>query len=268
VKPDAVHDALGRRVALVPEPRRIVALVPSVTRCLFDLGVGDRVVGRTEYCIEPLGEVDVLPTVGGPKTVDLARLLALEPDLVLADAEENQRDQVTALEAQGLRVYVALPRNLPLVATFLRDLGTLVARPAAGRWADELPTPNAPTPHPPVPVACLVWKDPYMAAAPDTLPHALLTAAGGRNTVAQHAGRRYPEITAAALARGRPRVLLLPDDPYPFSAADAAQLEASVPGASALSIPGHWVSWYGSRMLEALHGLTACLDPYRRAAAP
>ena len=108
-----------------------------------------------------------------------------------------------------------------------------------------------------------MWKNPYIAAAPDTLPHAVLTAAGGRNVVAPQADRRYPEITAATLARARPRVILLPDDPYPFSAADAAELEAAVPGATALRISGEWVSWYGSRMVDALQGLTCSLAPYR-----
>ena len=114
-----LRDALGRTVPLAPEPRRILALVPSVTRCLFDLGVGGWVVGRTDYCTEPQGKVKTLPAVGGPKTVSVERVLGLAPDLVLADAEENQRDQVAELEQRGLRVYVALPRNLQLVAGFL-----------------------------------------------------------------------------------------------------------------------------------------------------
>ncbi|HSH70775.1 MAG TPA: helical backbone metal receptor [Deferrisomatales bacterium] len=258
-----LRDALGRTVPLDPEPRRILALVPSVTRCLFDLGVGARVVGRTDYCAAPREEVQTLPRVGGPKTVSVERVLALAPDLVLADAEENQRDPIAELERRGLRVYVALPRTLERVAGFLRDLAALVRRPQARQWADELTRASASAPGPPVPVACLVWNSPYMAAAPDTLPHAVLTAAGGSNVVARQGDRRYPEIAAAALARARPRVILLPDDPYPFSATDAAELEASVPGATAVCIPGEWVSWYGSRMVESLQGLTRSLDPFR-----
>ncbi len=234
-----------------------------MTRCLFDLGVGGWVVGRTDYCTAPQGKVETLPRVGGPKTVSVERVLDLAPDLVLADAEENQRDQVAELEQRGLRVYVALPRNLELVAGFLRDLAALLRRPQAALWADELIGASASPPVPTVSVACLVWKAPYIAAAPDTLPHAVLTAAGGRNVVAPQADRRYPEITEADLARARPRVILLPDDPYPFSAADAAELEAAVPGATALRISGEWVSWYGSRMVDALQGLTYSLAPYR-----
>jgi ABC-type Fe3+-hydroxamate transport system substrate-binding protein len=258
-----IRDALGRVVPLAPEPRRLLALVPSVTRCLFDLGVGDRVVGRTDYCTAPRGRVETLPRVGGPMTVSAERVLELAPDLVLADAEEHQHDLVAELERRGLRVYVALPRTLPLVARFLRDLAALVRRPQALRWAVALQGEAAASPSPAVPVACLVWKGPYRAAAPGTLPHAVLTAAGGGNVVAPRAGRRYPEITPADLAQALPRVILLPDDPYPFGAADAAELEAAVPGAKALCVPGEWLSWYGSGMVEALRGLAGRLAPYR-----
>jgi len=90
----AVRDALGRALELPGPPRRIVSLVPSLTEALFALGAGDRVVGLTYFCLEPQPQVRSLPKVGGTKTVDVARVLALAPDLVIASAEENRPEHV------------------------------------------------------------------------------------------------------------------------------------------------------------------------------
>lgn len=259
--PAAVVDALGRTVPTEPPPRRIVSLVPSVTECLFDAGLGARVAGRTDYCISP-PEAGAVPSVGGPKTVDVGRLRALAPDLVLANAEENDRSQVEDLLAAGLRVHVAFPRTLPDAAAFLRDLGRLVGAPdALGGLARRLED-LGPPPGPAVPCACLIWKAPYMTASVDTLTSAILAAAGAANVFA---GRpeRYPAVSAQELAASGARVVLLPSEPYEFTPADAREVEGLVPGAAALPIPGEWVTWYGSRMGEAIEGLRRALAPFR-----
>ncbi|MDW7712533.1 MAG: helical backbone metal receptor, partial [Deferrisomatales bacterium] len=261
-------DALGRPVPLGPIPRRILSLVPSVTECLFDLGAGARVVGRTAYCISPAEEVGRLPSVGGPKTVDPTAAAALAPDLVLANAEENDRGQVEALAALGLRVHVAFPRTLGDAARFLEDLGVLLGEEGrAHGCAARLREAAARVPGPPVRAACLVWKDPYLTASSDTLTAALLAASGAENAVGGLPGR-YPEISGGDLAGCRPRVVLLPSEPYPFGGADAREVEQAVPGATALLCPGEWLTWYGCRIPEALAGLRRLLDPFRGSAAP
>jgi len=261
-------DALGRTVALAPAPRRVLSLVPSVTECLFDLGAGDRVVGRTDYCIAPADRVASIPSVGGPKTVAVEAVLALAPDLVLANAEENDREQVEALIGRGLRVHVAFPRTLEETARFLEDLGDLVGAGWAARaCARRLLAEAEKTPAWRVPAACLIWKGPYRTAAADTLTSAILTAAGARNVFRGGAGR-YPEVTLVDLAAARPRVVLLPSEPYPFAAADAQQVEQAVPGAAAILCPGEWVTWYGCRVAEAVGDLRRLLAPYRGAQSP
>lgn len=258
----ALRDALGREVPLVPEPRRIVSLVPSVTECLFDVGAGHRVVGRTDFCISPAA-ARALPGIGGPKTVDRDAVLALHPDLVLANAEENDRSQVEALAAAGLRIHVAFPRTLAQAAAFLRDLGRLLRCPeSTGPLVSALEALEAP-PGPPVPCACLIWRAPYMTASEDTLTSALLAAAGAANVFASRPAR-YPEVTEAELAASGARVVLLPSEPYEFTADDARDVEQLVPGAAALRIPGEWVTWYGSRMVQAIEGLRRTLEPFRR----
>jgi len=262
-----LRDDLGREVALDPVPRRIVSLVPSVTECLFDLRAGARVVGRTAYCIAPADQVRDLPSVGGPKTVDPTAVAALAPDLVLANAEENDRDQVEALVARGLRVHVAFPRTLEGAARFLEGLGLLLCLDVrASGAAAELRAAAGTVPAPPVRAACLIWKGPYRAAGGDTLTSALLAAAGGENVLAEAPGR-YPEIDLAALAADRPGVVLLPSEPYPFGERDRREVERAVPGAVALRCPGEWLTWYGCRMAAAVEDLRRLLAPHRSSGA-
>lgn len=261
----ALVDALGRRVPLAPRPRRILSLVPSVTECLFDLGAGDRVVGRTDYCIAPADRVGLLPRVGGPKTVDVGAAAELAPDLVLANAEENDRAQVEALAARGIRVHVALPRTLEDTARFLEDLGVLLGTEEAARaCARRLRAEAAQAAAAPVPAACLIWKRPYLTASEATFTSAVLAAAGGANVFGGREGR-YPAVTLEDLAAARPRVVLLPSEPYDFGAGDAREVEAAVPGAAALRCPGEWVTWYGCRVAEAVRDLRRLLDPFREA---
>jgi ABC-type Fe3+-hydroxamate transport system substrate-binding protein len=259
--PRFLRDALGREVPLDPVPRRILSLVPSVTECLFDLGAGDRVVGRTDYCIAPADRVDRLPRVGGPKKIDPGVIAEMAPDLVLANAEENDRAQVEALTASGLRVHVAFPRALEDAARFLEDLGALLRLDArASQAAAELRGAARTPPEPAVRAACLVWKGPYMAAGDDTLTSALMAAAGAENVIA--AAERYPVIDLGVLAAARPRVVLLPSEPYPFAEGDRREVEQSIPHAVALCCAGEWLTWYGCRMGAAIQGLRRLLAPY------
>lgn len=110
--PDAVTDAFGRRIPVAPCPRRIISLVPSVTECPFDLGAGARVVGRTDFCVRPADEVGPISTGGGPKSIDPGLVAELYPDLVLANQKENDRHQIEALIASGMRMPLAFPRSL------------------------------------------------------------------------------------------------------------------------------------------------------------
>ena len=263
---DTVVDALGRTVACRPAPRRIVSLVPSVTQCLFDLGAGRRVVGRTDYCTAPHRAVRV-PPVGGPKSVDPEAVARLLPDLVLADVEENDREQVEDVIARGIRVYASFPRRIEDVAAFLEDLAVLLdVGGLARQHAERLRSVPPPDPRR-VRVACLIWRDPWMTVTGETLPGALLEAGGAENVFAQAPGR-YPTVDTVQLAAANPQVVFLPSDPYPFGEQHREEVEALVPGAVALTAPGEWLTWYGCRVPEAIEGLRGMLDPFRGRVAP
>lgn len=258
----SVIDDLCRPVPLEPAAQRIVSLVPGVTEALFDLGAGNRVVGRTDYCISPAAEMARLSSVGGPKTVEVERLVALAPDLVFADAEENDREQIEALLEAGVRVFVALPRTLADGASWLRRAGRLVgAEAAARRYADEIDLLDVPPPPATRTGLCLIWKEPWMAATAETFVGAVMAAAGVDN-VAPAGEARYPSLSTGQLAALSPRLLLLPSEPYPFDGGHARELASLLPQATPLPFPGEWVSWYGCRVAENVKKLRARLAPF------
>jgi ABC-type Fe3+-hydroxamate transport system substrate-binding protein len=242
-------------------PRRIVSLVPSLTESLFALGLGERVVGVTEWCVHPADAVAKLPKVGGTKNPDLAAILALAPDLVIANQEENRRRDVERLEAAGVHVWLSYPRSVADGARLLAELAELgasaetrsrVVAPVLAAVAEA----ERARPDQGVPVLCPIWRDPWMVVGADTYAHDLLTLGGGRNVFAERQGRRYPRVTLDEIVAAAPEVVLLPDEPYAFGAEDAAELRR-LPLPAARNgrihlIDGTWVSWYGPRIARAL----------------
>ena len=252
--------------------RRIVSLVPSLTEALFALGLGPRVVGVTEWCVHPAEAVTKLPKLGGTKNPDLAGILALSPDLVIANQEENRRRDVEKLEASGIPVWVTYPRTVREGAALLHEIAALGADPsrvrdvvlpveAALRQAERV------RPLRPVRVFCPIWRDPWMSVGADTYAHDLLALCGAANIFAGRADRRYPRVTLEDVVAASPEVVLLPDEPYRFAAADVAELgRLDVPAAHAGRIhviDGTWVSWYGPRIARAIAELRPLLAPSR-----
>jgi ABC-type Fe3+-hydroxamate transport system substrate-binding protein len=251
-----------------PAPRRIVCLVPSLTEALFLLGLGERVVGITDWCVHPAREVAAVPRVGGTKDPDLPAILALRPDLVIANREENTRRAVEGLEKAGLRVWLTYPRTVRAGAALLRELAGLGAAPSAVAACVEpveaaVRHAEAARPPRPVRVFCPIWRDPWMSVGRDTYAHDLLELCGGANVFADVADRRYPKVTLEDVAHADPEVVLLPDEPYAFGAADAREIaeldvEAGRRGRIHL-IDGTWVSWYGPRIGQAIRELRGLL---------
>ncbi len=249
-----IVDATGFEHA--PRPvRRVVSLVPSETEALFDLGAGDLVVGRTDWCVEPAGRVENIPSIGGTKTPRVDAIVALCPDLVLANREENVRRHVEALRAAGVVVHVSYPRTALDAARLLRDLGSLLG---LGREADDAARTveaavadaarRAPSPRPRVFVA--IWWDPVMGASPDTYVAGVVEAAGGRMAIEAHEPR-YPKMRLEEVAALEPDVVLLPDEPYRFTEVERAHfLELPMPAARRKAVhllDGKRLAWYGVR---------------------
>jgi ABC-type Fe3+-hydroxamate transport system substrate-binding protein len=247
-------------------PHRIVSLVPSLTEALFAFGVGERVVGRTRYCLWPPRAVGKVPTVGGTKKADVRRVLELEPDLIVAVKEENTRENINELEEAGVPVFVGAPENVAGAITMLRELADRIEAPRAGavlhpieRVYGRLREGAARSERHRVFVP--IWKNPYMSVGSDTYVHDALETCGGENVCGDTA--RYPVVTLEEVEAMRPEIILLPDEPYPFSAEDLPEFYAlDVPAARSDRIhlvDGKLLTWYGPRMASSLVQLAALL---------
>jgi ABC-type Fe3+-hydroxamate transport system substrate-binding protein len=250
----SVVDALGRQIRVPVPVRRIVSLVPSLTELCFELGAGDRLVGITDVCTEPAGSLDGIARVGGEKRPSVDRIRELAPDLVLANKEENRRQDVDRLRDSGIAVHVSHPCTVEEGAVLCTELGTLLGAAARGKaLAAEVRRARGEARRlglaEPVTAVVLVWRDPFMTLSGQTYGHDVLACIGGRNPFAG-ATQRYPKVTLDAVARQRPRLILLPDEPYAFSEADVAQVRAAVPGATVVLCPGRPLFWHGPRARE------------------
>jgi ABC-type Fe3+-hydroxamate transport system substrate-binding protein len=267
------------------EPRRIVSLVPSDTYTLAKLGVGERLVGRTEYCIAPAEVVASIPTVGGTKNADVAAIVALEPDLVVANREENRKIDIERLEQAGLRVLLSFPTTVREGLDHTASLATLfpsVDNRAVLAEAEVTWRRHAQRGAEPVAVFVPIWMDPLMTANEDTFISDLVELVGGRNVFADRARRyplgadlgrrppvppgerdtRYPRVTLDEVIARAPRLILLPDEPHPFGEADAAVFRALPIRAHVRFCDGKDLMWYGLRALEGLDRLAAVLAMY------
>ena len=265
-------DALGRPVRLAAPPRRIVSLVPSQTELLADLGLDDEVVGLTRFCVHPAGWKAAKTIIGGTKNVDVARVRGLAPDLVIANKEENVREQVEALAAV-CPVYVTDVADVADALAMIRAVGALVGRPArAGRLADEIEAGfDALPPAPPRPESALylIWRDPWMTVGRDTIIADVMGRGGWTNAAADR--DRYPVLTDDEVRALAPEVVLLSSEPYPFREKHVAEVQALVPGARVALVDGEAFSWYGSRLRRTpgvLGALRERLDRGGTGAAP
>jgi ABC-type Fe3+-hydroxamate transport system substrate-binding protein len=238
---------------------RLVSLCPSLTELVFDLGRGDALVGRTKFCCHPADRVAAVETVGGTKNPKIARIVALRPDLVLLNEEENRREDAEALRAAGIPLHVSFPRDAPETAAMVRDIGrALDAAGAAERIAADIEARTRRVRDrvaerraagvPPVRWAYLIWRRPWMAVGGDTFVSAMLAMAGGVNVLAD-APARYPEVAPGALAAAAPDVVLLSSEPFPFRDEHADELaqETGLPRERFRLVDGELLSWHGSR---------------------
>ena len=255
-----IEDALDRPLSVREHPTRIVSLVPSVTELLFDLGAGDRVVAVSRYCSEPAHALASLLRVGGQKDPDVAGLLALAPDLVLAVKEENLARDIASIERAGVPVYVADVRSLEDAVALVGEICDVVDGEA--RAADAIRTrvqagiaeARRLAAGLSVRLFCPVWRDPLIGISSDTFMGDLLAACGAELVLAgrpqDHHGHRYPKVTLAELRAARPDAILLPTEPYPFTERDVAELSSIAPAAI---IDGKLLQWYGARTAGIPH---------------
>jgi ABC-type Fe3+-hydroxamate transport system substrate-binding protein len=264
VTPPALVDASGVALELAAAPRRIVSLIPSTTELLCALGLADALIGVTVYCVEPRDVVRGKTRVGGEKDPDLAAIRALAPDLVVANIEENRREDVDALRAAGIRVWVTYPRTVAEGLAMIRDLGDVTgARERARAMLAELEPLYRRVRERAAAIRAVrvfypIWRRPWMTIGADTYVHDLLSTCGGANVFADRT--RYPTVTLDEVATRAPEVILLPDEPFRFRRAHIADFDVypAVPAVRDRRIhlvDGKPFSWHGPRLAEALNKL-------------
>lgn len=235
----------------LPHPAtRIVSLVPSQTELLQYLGLQEETVGITKFCIHPDEWYRNKIRVGGTKTVDIQKINQLQPDLVIANLEENVREQVEAI-ARDFPVWVTDVNNLDDALQMIVTIGQLTGKTtAAGDLAAAIAKNfSKPGTTSAIPVCYLIWKDPYMAAASGTFIDDMLERAGFRNVFAGR--QRYPEISLAEIREAKPKIIFLSSEPYPFKDIHLAEFQELLPGTIPVLVDGEMFSWYGSRLLLA-----------------
>jgi ABC-type Fe3+-hydroxamate transport system substrate-binding protein len=244
-------DQLGRSVELLNAPKRIISLVPSQTELLFDLGLNDKVLGITKFCVHPEGWYRTKKRIGGTKQLHIDEIKALTPDLIIANKEENVRDQIEEL-AKDFPVWISDVNNLDSALSMITGIGEITSRkPQAKEIIHQIQTTFSQLPAISVkPTTCyLIWKDPFMTVGGDTFINDMLKYAGFQNVFENQ--KRYPELTFENLKAFNCNVILLSSEPYPFKESHVKELQSVLPDTTMILVDGEMFSWYGSRLIKA-----------------
>jgi ABC-type Fe3+-hydroxamate transport system substrate-binding protein len=293
-----IFDDRKRALDFLAPPRRVVSLVPSDTLNVAALGCAGALVGRTDYCELPEDVIAKLPSVGGTKNPRIDDIVALEPDLVLANQEENTRGDLEELARRGVRVYLAFPRrvvdglaHLAKLARIFRVEGDPAVKALSKRGYEELRAADAARARTtPLRAFCPIWMKPLMTVNGDTFISDMLDLCGAQNVFADRERRyplaadlgkapalppekvgerdvRYPRVTLDEVVARAPELVLLPDEPHPFTPDDAAvfralDIPAAVRGAIVFT-GGKDLCWYGARSVEGIARVRALVERER-----
>lgn len=242
-------DPLGNSIPVSFTPQRIISLVPSQTELLADLGLEDHVVGITKFCVHPQRWRKTKTIIGGTKRFDIDLIRSLQPDLIIGNKEENYQEGIETLSRQ-YPVWMSDIVTLADALNMIRQLGQITntsfkADKIASDIESSLGKLNM---LPALKTLYLIWKNPWMAAAPGTFIHEMMQAAGLENCFLNQT--RYPELNTEQLKRLNPELILLSSEPYPFQEKHIQELQQLCPNAKILLVDGEMFSWYGSRLLK------------------
>ena len=227
---------------------KIVSLVPSITEALFDLGLTENeVIGRTKFCIHPQDKIKNVTVIGGTKNINIDKIKALQPDLILDNKEENVKDQVEALMTD-FKVTVTNIETIEDNYYLLKNLGKLFGKEERAQLFNlkiyEIL--NQAKLETPVKAAYLIWKNPYMTIGSDTFIHRILSEIGFENIFKDKT--RYPQITHEDLAEAD--VIMLSSEPFPFKEKHIEELQVFYPDKKIMIVDGEAFSWYGTHIAK------------------
>ncbi len=237
--------------------QRIISLVPSITLLLFDLGLENQIVGRTKFCIHPKEKVKNIPTIGGTKNISIEKIRALQPTLVIADKEENEKELVEAIKA-FCKVMVFDIKNLEDNYKMIDKIGKLTNTETKAQEIIDITKKNFDDLHLQIPRSSplqikslyLIWRKPYMTVGKDTFIHSIMETIGLKNIFGHQT--RYPVINNLQTSYFQNcQLVLLSSEPYPFTEKHISEIQQQLPQAKIILVDGEYFSWYGSKMMDA-----------------
>lgn len=249
------YDQLNREISLAGPPKRIVSLVPSQTELLSYLGLEEEVVGITKFCIHPQHWFRNKTRIGGTKSINTALVASLQPDLIIANKEENVIEQIAELEKIA-PVWISDVGNTADAFNMMQSIGEITGKKKEAEILIHTIKTNfkeltlLTKQNKKNRAAYLIWKDPYMTVGGDTFIHDMLLMCGLENVFQEM--NRYPAVTLEILRLKNPELILLSTEPYPFQQKHIDELTIQLPGTKVLLADGEIFSWYGSRMLQVL----------------
>ena len=255
-------DQTGHSIILNKLPVKIISLVPSQTELLYYLGLDEKVAGITKFCVHPSEWFNTKTKLGGTKQLKMDLIHQIEPDLIIANKEENTKEQVEQL-AEHFPVWVSDINSLQSAYEMITAVGEITGtREKASELIAQIKTNLAEyqagstnqenqvlieTDKPKT--AYLIWKAPYMTVGGDTFIHSMLQAAGFENIFCGL--KRYPEVTIDQLKSAECELLFLSSEPFPFKQKHIEELRTFLPDTKIILVDGEMFSWYGSRLLFA-----------------
>jgi ABC-type Fe3+-hydroxamate transport system substrate-binding protein len=244
------YDQLNRAVSLASIPKRIISVVPSQTELLFHLGLDDEIIGITKFCIHPPEKVRHIVKIGGTKQLNMQLIHDLQPDLIIANKEENEQSQIEELMTR-YPVWISDINDLATAMDMINKVGEVVGKKTEANELSNnilqqfnLLNPSAKN----LRIAYLIWRKPYMAAGTGTFINAMLQLCDFTNALNKD---RYPEVSPDDLIAAHPDVVFLSSEPYPFAQKHIVEFKKLLPNTKVILVDGEMFSWYGSRLLHA-----------------
>ncbi|MCC6186690.1 MAG: ABC transporter substrate-binding protein [Chitinophagaceae bacterium] len=243
-----ITDMMGRTFELKSAPQRIISVVPSQTELLYDLGLDEEVIGITKFCIHPSAWQKNKTKIGGTKNLNIALIKSLNPDLIIANKEENTKSEIEEL-SKHFPVWISDICTLHDALAMISKIGAIIGKKTTASLIiddiangfEQLTKNNKPKS-----IAYLIWQNPWMCVGSNTFIHEMINSLGWHNVYGLET--RYPETSIEELKSKKADLILLSSEPYPFKEQHVAALQRQIPNAKIILVDGEYFSWYGSRL--------------------
>ncbi len=255
-------DQLRRSINLESYPTKIISVVPSQTELLYDLGLDKSVHGITKFCIHPPQWLKEKAIIGGTKNLNIDKINTINPDLIIANKEENNEEQIRAL-SENYPVWISDIKNLNEAVEMILAIGRItnklinaneIVKTIRTKFTSLTSSVNE---NQQKSVAYLIWRDPYLSVGKDTFIHEMLSSCGLINVFSNE--KRYPELSPEKLKDASPELIFLSSEPYPFTEKHIDEFNKLSPGSRVIPVNGEMFSWYGSRLRLAPDYFTSLL---------